>query len=240
VKFATSDSFFNGNIRVKQDPSGYRFSLDAVLLAHHIKPRAGQRVLDLGTGCGIIALILAYRNPAIKVCGIEVQKELYELAVSNVQANGLQDRISIVCKDMKLLTADIISGLVDIVVCNPPYRKAATGRINPDPQRAVARHEIMTTLRDVILTAGRMLRIAGRFVTIHTAERMVELLVQMKSNRIEPKVIRTIHSTEHAEAKMVLVEGVKQGVAGATIQAPLVLYDKDGEYSREVRQMFEP
>ena len=240
MKEVSSDSFFNGRVRIRQNQSGYRFSIDAVLLAYHARPRPADRVLDLGTGCGIIPLIMALRNPGIQVYGIEVQKELSDLAAVNVRENHMQERISILCKDMQALKSDMIAGLVDLVVCNPPYRKSNSGRINPDHQRAVARHEIKASLFDVILTARRLLRPAGRFVVIYTAERTAELLTQMRADRIEPKMLRCIHSHRHSAAKLILVAGVKDGRPGTRIEPPLILYDHTGDYTPEVAQMFEP
>lgn len=240
MKEVSSDSFFNGRIRIRQNQSGYRFSIDAVLLAYHARPRPADRVLDLGTGCGIIPLIMAFRNPGIQVYGIEVQEDLSDLAAVNVRENRMQERITILCKDMQALKADMIAGRVDLVVCNPPYRKSNSGRLNPDHQRAVARHEIRASLLDVILTAQRLLRAAGRFVVIYTAERTAELLTQMRADRIEPKMLRCIHSDRHSEAKLVLVEGVKGGRPGIRIEPPLILYDHTGAYTPEVTRMFEP
>jgi tRNA1Val (adenine37-N6)-methyltransferase len=238
MKAPTSDSFFNGQIRIRQDQCGYRFSIDAVILAYHVRPRPGDKVLDLGTGCGIIPLILAFRHPQIMVYGIEVQKELSALASFNVKDNHMEEHITILCEDMKLLKSEKISGLVDLVVCNPPYRRSNSGRINPDHQRAVARHEIKAALSDVIACAKRMLRTAGRFVTIYTAERTAELLAQMQSRRIEPKILRAIHSSRHSDAKMILVEGIRGGAPGMRIESPLILYDEEGNYTKEVKQMF--
>lgn len=240
MKELTSDSFFNGAIRIRQDRSGYRFSIDAVLLAHHARPRPGDRVLDLGTGCGIIPLIMAYRHPQITVYGVEVQKVLSDLARFNVSDNHMAERITILCKDMKSLKSSMMSGLVDLVVSNPPYRRSNSGRLNPDYQRAVARHEITATLFDLIATARRMLRTAGRFVTIYTAERTAELLAQMRTARIEPKILRSIHSNRQSEAKLIVVEGIKGGSSGIRIESPLILYDEVGNYTQEVKQMFAP
>ena len=154
----TTDPFFNGQIQVKQRRGGYRFSIDAVVLANHAVSRPGEKVLDLGTGCGIIPLILAYRNPDIRVYGIEIQEELAQLAASNVSANHMQNRITVLCRDMRDLKPHMIGGPVDVIVCNPPYRKPNSGRLNPDAQRAVARHEIKVNLINVLQAARRMLR----------------------------------------------------------------------------------
>lgn len=236
----TADTFFNGKLRIKQDPAGYRFSIDAVLLAFHTKPRSDERVLDLGTGCGIIPLILAYRHPDITAFGVEIQDELARMATSNVNANKLQDQISVLCRDMRELKPDLIGGPVDLVVCNPPYHTPNSGRLNPDPQRAIARHELKVNLNDVLQTAKRMLRTAGRFVTIYTAERIAELFIQMRSHGIEPKFMRTIHAQLAAEAKLILVAGTKGAQPGIRVDPPLIIYDSSGAYSQEVQGMFMP
>ena len=234
----TTDTLFNGCIQVKQNRYGYRFSIDAVLIANQTRPHPGDTVLDLGTGCGIIPLILAYRHPKIKVHGIEVQEDLAAIAALNVEENRMGDRIVIHCGDMKTLKHDMISGPVDLVVSNPPYRRVESGRINPDQQRAVARHEIKATLYDVVETARRMLRASGRFVTIYLAERMTDILTQMRSAGIEPQYLRMIHSRRHTDAKLILVEGKKGGHPGLKIGPPLIIYRNDGSYSNEVQEMF--
>ena len=236
----TTDTFFGGKLHIKQQASGYRFSLDAVLLACHAGPRADERLLDLGTGCGIIPLILTYRNSNIAAFGIEIQEDLAELAISNVKANHMQNRIAVLRQDMRDLKPDMIGGPVDLVVCNPPYRKPNSGRVNPDAQRAIARHELKVSLADVLQTARRMLRTAGRFVTIYTAERIVELLCQMRTEGVEPKFMRSIHSQLDTEAKLILVDGVKGARPGTRLGPPLIIYDTDGEYSKEVQGMFMP
>lgn len=240
MKQLTEDTFFDGRIRVKQSRHGYRFSIDAVIIAGHAAPRPGDRVIDLGTGCGIIPMILAYRYPEIEIYGVEVQEELAEIAALNVEENEMASRITIRCMDMKSLKHDMTSGPADLVVSNPPYRRAESGRINPDDQRAVARHEIKVTLPDVVETAGRMLNISGRFVTVYPAERMTDLLTHMRSANIEPKIVRMIHSELHTEAKLILVEGRKGGGPGTKVASPLIIYQKDGSYTDEVEKMFNP
>ena len=234
----TTDTFFNGRLQVKQHLSGYRFSIDAVLIAAHAGPRPGDTVLDLGTGCGIIAMMLAYRNPKIKVHGIEIQPKLAELAALNVAENSMNKQISIHCMDMKEVQLKMISGAADLVVSNPPFRKAEAGRINPNRQRAVARHEIKITLFDIVQTAHRLLRVAGRLVTVYPAERLTDILTQMRSAEIEPKFVRIIHSDKQAEARLILVEGNKGGRPGIKIGPPLIIYNPDGSYTDEVQDMF--
>jgi tRNA1Val (adenine37-N6)-methyltransferase len=236
----TTDAFFNGGIRIKQHRAGYRFSIDAVLLACFVKPRSDERIVDLGTGCGIIPLLLAFNHPTIKVCGIEVQKELADLAVVNVRENRMEHQINILCNDMKQVHQPMISGPADIVVSNPPYRKSYSGRINPNRQRAEARHEIRITLSDVVQIAGRLLRSSGKFVMIYSAERLTDVITQMRSGGIEPKILRIVHSHAHSEANLVLFGGIKGGRPGIKIAAPLVIYQENGNYTEEVQRMFLP
>lgn len=236
----TTDTFFGGRLFIKQEASGYRFSLDAVLLASHTGPLADERLLDLGTGCGIIPLILAYRNPTIAAFGVEIQEDLADLAISNVNANQMQNRITVLQKDMRDLRPDMIGGPVDLVVCNPPYRKPNAGRLNPDAQRAIARHEITVNLADLLRTARRMLRTDGRFAVVYTADRFVELLCQMRLEGIEPKFMRSIHSQPDSEAKLFLIDGVKGARPGVRVGPPLIIYAAKGDYSTEVQKMFLP
>ena len=240
MKPLTKDTFFNGRIKVKQDPCGYRFSIDSILLACHAKLRSGDKVVDLGTGCGIIPLILAYREPNLKIFGIELQKELADIASSNVEENHMGRTITILRKDLKELKNDMISGPVDLILSNPPYRKAESGRINPDIQRALARHEITVCLEDITKTVRRALRTAGRFISIYSAERITDLLTHLRTAGIEPKSLRMIHSGAKTEAKLVLVEGIKGGRPGVKIGSPLIIYDQKGAYTKEVEEMFLP
>lgn len=234
----TSDAFFDGQIRVRQPRTGYRFSIDAVLLGHLARPRPSDRVADLGTGCGIVALILAHRFPGIRLWGIELQPSLASLARRNVRENGLEDRISITEADLRTLRLQERQRPFDMVVSNPPYRRRRSGRINPDPQKAIARHEIESRLSDVVAAARRLLKRSGRLVIIYPAERSADLLVEMRAARIEPKSIRTIHSHIDAEAKLVLAEGAYGAGPGVKIEAPLAIYGPDGNYGPEVAAMF--
>ncbi len=237
----TTDAFFNGRITVKQNQTGYRFSIDAVLLAFYANPRPGDTIVDLGTGCGIIPLILAYRRPHTTIFGIELQNELAEIASLNVKENAMNDRIKILLSDMKDLKSDMVNGPVDLVVSNPPFRIINSGRINPNSQRAVARHEIKSTLSDMVETARRLLSVSGRLVTIYPAERITDVLTHMRSAGVEPKFLRTIHSACGTEAKRILVEGIKGGrPGGIKIGPPLIIYRPNGAYTDEVGKMFEP
>ena len=233
----TTDRFFNGKIIVKQHKTGYRFSIDAILLAAFANPGKGDRVMEVGTGCGIIPLLLAYRNKVLKIYGVEIQKALAELAVENVALNGLQDRIEIIPGDIKRLKFDRIHQPVDLMVSNPPYRSVDSGKINPDTQKARARHEISVTLPDILDAGRRFLKISGRLVIIYPAERAVDLIKGMREFGIEPKFIQMIYSYENAPAKFVIIEGIKGGGAEVKIAPPLYIYNADGTYTAAVEKM---
>jgi len=234
----TTDAFFDGRLNVKQQKTGYRFSLDAIVLASHISPQEKDRILDLGAGCGIISLILTYKHKSLCIYGVEVQEALAEIARINIEEKHMSDRVDIICKDMKKIKPKDIGGPVHIVVSNPPYRKVDAGRINPDPQKAMAKHEISVQLDDVIQIAKRMLYPHGRFVMVYAAERLTDILMGMRYAGIEPKYFRMIHPDIHSSAKLILVEGVKGGNAGIKNGPPLILYNNDGTYTDDVKNMF--
>jgi tRNA1Val (adenine37-N6)-methyltransferase len=235
----TTDTFFGGQIQVRQPRAGYRFSIDAVLLANLASVGLRERVLELGTGCGIVSLILAHRFSTVSIQAIELQPQLVELARENVRANELQHRITILETDLRRTTAEEAHGPFDLVVCNPPYRRNRSGRINPDPQKAIARHEIEARLADVVSAARRLLKRSGRLAVIYPAERTADLVWEMRAVRIEPKTIRPIHSRSGEAAKLVYVEGVYGGGPGLAIASPLMIYGPDGNYSPEVEAMMQ-
>jgi len=234
----TQDSLFNGRLRLKQHRSGYRYSIDAVILASCVHPKPGETVVDLGTGCGVIPLILAFRYPGLRIWGIELQASMAAVAQENVRDNNLTSAVTVVCADMRNVRPASVGAPVDIVVSNPPYRSGRSGRVNPDMQRALARHEIAVTLPDVIRASRRLLKTGGRLIMIYTAVRSAELLCQMRAERIEPKRLRSIHSSERHAASLVLVEGIREGGPGLTIAPPLMIYAGDGSYTPEVQAMF--
>jgi tRNA1Val (adenine37-N6)-methyltransferase len=234
----TQDSFFNGRLRLKQHRSGYRYSIDAVILASCVHPKPGETVVDLGTGCGVIPLILAFRHPGLRIWGIELQASMAAVAQENVRDNNLTSAVTVVCADMRNVRPASVGAPVDIVVSNPPYRSGRSGRVNPDMQRALARHEIAVTLPDVIRASRRLLKTGGRLIMIYTAVRSAELLCQMRAERIEPKRLRSIHSSEQHDASLVLVEGTREGGPGLAIAPPLMIYAGEGSYTPEVQAMF--
>lgn len=215
----TLDEFMGGRLRVIQSGRGYRFSSDAVLLAEFVSTRAGDLVVDLGTGCGIIPLLLLLTRPLRHAVGLEIQPDLAGQAFRNARLNGLAHRMSVIQGDLR--HPPIAPFSADVVICNPPYRQPATGRINPNLQRAIARHELLASLDDILGASRRLLREGGRLAVIYAAVRLVDLLIRMRGFGLEPKRIRLIHPAPEAEAKLVLVEASAGGRRGIRILPPL-------------------
>ncbi|NVM57111.1 MAG: tRNA1(Val) (adenine(37)-N6)-methyltransferase [Desulfobacterales bacterium] len=233
----TTDTLFQGRLKILQIEKGYRFSIDAVILAHHIRLKDTDVAVDLGTGCGIIPLILAHQSPSARLYGIEIQKDLAELASRNVQVNHMEDRITIAHADMKDLASYLEPGVADVVFSNPPYRKLLSGRISPEPERAVARHEIKASLSDVVSVAEKLLKPSGRLVVIYPAERAADLIVKMRAFKLEPKRLRLVHSRQRSEAELIVAEGLKHGKPGVKVEPPLIIHKTDGSYTDEAKEM---
>ena len=236
----TADSIFNGRISVKQAAKGYRFSIDAVIVAHQVRPRPGDALVDLGTGCGIIPLILAFRHPQTRIQGIEIQPELADIARINVSENRMQSCIQIHRMDLRALDHHVLSSPVDIVTANPPFRKQRSGRVNPNRQSAVARHEILATLMDYTTAANRLLRTGGKFILVYAAGRLADLMCELRAAGIEPKGCRMVHSRKGEPARLVLLESVKGARPGVDVLPPLFIYNDDQTYCGEIEQMLAP
>lgn len=214
----TLDEFMEGRLRVIQSRRGYRFSSDAVLLAEFVSTRAGDLVVDLGTGCGIIPLVLLLTRPIRHAVGLEIQPDLAGQAFRNALLNGLTHRMSVIQGDLR--HPPIAPFSADVVVCNPPYRQTSTGRVNPDLQRAIARHEVLASLDDILGASRRVLKAGGRLAVIYAAVRLVDLLIRMRGFGLEPKRIKLIHPAPESDAKLVLVEASAGGRRGVKILPP--------------------
>ncbi len=235
----TLDTLYEGRLKILQNKKGYRFSIDALLLAHFARPRPGERVIDLGTGCGIIPAILAFARCTEKIVGVEVQPSLADLARRNMIMNRLASRVKIWEKDMKSLSEKKWRGAFDLVISNPPYRQVGSGRINPREEKALARHEIRTTLGDLLRVAHFILKDKGRLVMIYPAFRTADLIEEMARLRLEPKRLQFVHSRRDEEARLVMVEGLKGGGSQVRVLPPLFLYDGDA-YTAAAKKLFLP
>ncbi len=220
------DPFMDGRLKLIQSMDGYRFSIDAVFLSEFVTIKSGEQVVDLGTGCGVIPLILLLTKPAGHVFGIEIQQELAWQAARNAVINGFKDKMDVILGDIR--HPSIFNNSADVVTCNPPYRKAKSGRINPDMRRAIAKHELLVSIDAVLYAAKNILRTKGRLAMIYPAERLVDLLVRMRRYNLEPKRLRINYPNFKADAKLALIEASLGGRPGLEILPPLI---GQGEYS---------
>lgn len=236
----TADQLSLGNLQLIQAENGYRFSLDPVLLSRFVEVKNSATVVDLGTGSGIIPLLLAKLSSAPELIGVELQASLAERAQRNVELNGLQERVRIVHGDLRQIRQLLPVASVDLVVSNPPYRQVGSGRISPTDERAMARHELAGGLTDFVSAAAWLLKNGGRFALIYLVERLPELLAQLLASGIEPKRLRMIYPRQRESAKMVLVEGRKAGRPGLVVEKPLYIYGGEGrDYTAEVLAMYQ-
>ncbi|WPD21145.1 MAG: tRNA1(Val) (adenine(37)-N6)-methyltransferase [Candidatus Electrothrix scaldis] len=236
----TDDTLFNGRLICRQHRDGYRFSLDAVLLAHFCQPASRDRVLDLGTGCGVIGLVLSYRHPDIQLTGLELQPALAALAQSNVQINNLQDRFTVVPGDLRTVKQHFQAESFELVLSNPPYHKVGCGRLSEADERALARHELTADPESVIAAAAFAVKNRGTVACIYPAERLATVTAAMMKKRLIPKRIQPVYSyPEDNRARLVMIEAMKNGGEGVRLLPPLYIYQyPNGPYSAEVKKMY--
>ena len=268
------DDLQRGGLRIIQDPSLFCFGMDAVLLSAYVRIKKARRGLDMGTGNGIIPLLLSDRTDCASLTGLEIQPESAGLAVRSIALNGLQDRVHIVQGDIREADRIFAPASFDLITCNPPYRAVGSGRITgttsgltrrpagtagdvsglkpvqkggietgsgipgePDP-RAIARHEILCTLDDVVRAASRLLRPGGHFYMVHRPMRLPEILTKLCAAGLEPKRMRLVYPHADKEPNMVLLDCVRGGAPELRVEPPLIVYEKDGTYTPELKQIY--
>lgn len=222
------DALVSGGLRIVQSVKGFRHSMDAILLAQFAAPRPTDRVLDLGCGNGAIALMLAHRYPLLRVVGLEIQPALASRALRGAQLNGLHDRVEIVEGDLRRVEALLPPAGFDLVLCNPPYREVGRGRLSHDPETRQAKHEMSATLQEVIAAIRYALAPKGRACLIYHGSRLADLLTRLRAERLEPKLLRPVHSFPGADAELILVEARREGRPGLRMLAPLFVYQTRG------------
>ncbi|WP_417914716.1 tRNA1(Val) (adenine(37)-N6)-methyltransferase [Candidatus Electronema sp. JM] len=236
----SEDTLFNGRLICRQHREGYRFSVDAVLLAHFCQPARQDSVLDLGCGCGVIGLILCHRHPELRLTGLEVQPALAALAQSNAEANQLGHRFAVRQGDLRQISDHVQAESFDLVVSNPPYYRAGSGRISHEDERAVARHELRADPDSVLAAAAFAVRNRGAVCCIYPAERLAAVLAAMLRSRLMPKRLLPVHSCpEDQQARLVLIEAMKNGGEGLRLLPPLFLQQRrNGPDSPELERMY--
>lgn len=216
------------NVRILQKKKGHRFTTDSILLARLSTPKKYAKVLELGTGSGIVAIILSKRIPSLRITAVEIQEEMAKLTERNVIMNNMESNISVINRDIKELPSILPSAHFDYIVTNPPYRQPTSGRTSPDKKRAVSNHEFSVTIDDIMKVSRHLLKVRGRISLIYTAGRLADLFSAMRRYRIEPKEMRCILTKENGGIRLVWVEGVREGKPGLNISCePLAKSEDD-------------
>ncbi len=224
-------------LKIIQNPKGFCFGIDAVLLANHVKLKPADRVVDLGTGTGIIPLLLAGKSRTCTFQGLELQEAVCNMAKRSVALNHLQERIEILQGDIKGAADLFPKSVYDVVTANPPYMHSK-GLINPGDAKAVSRHEVACDLEDVVRAASLLLRTHGRFYMIHRPNRMVDIMYLMRKFSLEPKVLTMIQPKRDKAPNLLIVEGKKGAKVELKINRPLIIYEDDGTYTKETLALY--
>lgn len=224
-------------LRLIQNPDGFCFGIDAVLLANFSKVKRGSKVVDLGTGTGIIPVLISGKSRADKIIGVEIQEEVAEMATRSVKLNDLEDRVSILNEDLNNITSLIGKNTVDVVVSNPPYMHSK-GIINENDKKAISRHGIMCDLEDIFRVAKDILKLNGKLYMINRTLRLVDMMVYARNHNLEPKTMKFVHSKIGKAPKLVLVEFVKCAKPEVKVLEPLYIYKEDGSYTDQTLAIY--
>lgn len=226
-------------LKLIQRPDVFRFGTDSVLLADFARPRKGERAVDLGCGTGAIALLMAGHQPAMQVAAVELQPEVADMARRSVALNALEDRVSVICADMRQVWRQLGAGRWSLAVCNPPYGRSGAALESRSETARIARHEGDLTPEHIARAAAMLLKNGGRFCAIYPAPRAYELMRAMDGAGIAPKRVRTVHGVEGRAPKFVLLEGVRQGGEGLHWLPPLALRREDGAFTEEWHRIYD-
>lgn len=232
------DDLQRNGYRIIQSAHRFCFGMDAVLLSGFAHVKSGEQVLDLGTGTGIIPILLEAKTPGKHFTGLEIQEESADMARRSVLLNGLKDKVEIVTGDIKDASTLFGASSFDVVTTNPPYMIGQHGLQNADKAKTIARHEILCTLEDVIAQSAKLLKPRGRFYMVHRPFRLVEIFCLMHQYGIEPKRLKMVHPFVDKEPNMVLIEGLRGGNARLTVEKPIIVFKEPGVYAEEITEIY--
>ena len=232
------DELQRNGYRIIQNPEKFCFGMDAVLLSGFARAKEGDKVLDLGTGTGIIPILMEAKTKAFHLTGLEIQEESADIARRSVALNGMEERIRIVQGDIKESGTLFGAASFDVVTCNPPYMIGQHGLTNPEAPKAIARHEILCTLEDVIGQTAKLLCPGGNFFLVHRPFRLAEIMVLLCRYKLEPKRMRLVYPFADKEPNMVLIEAKRGGKPRMTVEKPLIVYKEPGIYMPEIYEIY--
>lgn len=232
------DDLQRNGYRIIQRTDGFCFGMDAVLLSGFAMVKKGERALDLGTGTGIIPILLEAKTEGEHFSALEIQREVADMARRSVSLNGLEEKIQIVEGDIREASQIFGAASFDVVTSNPPYMNDAHGLKNPDLPKAIARHEVLCTLDDVVREASRVLKTGGRFYMVHRPHRLAEIITVLRGYKLEPKRMKMVHPFADRDANMVLIEAVKGGGVFLKMEAPVIVFKEPGFYADEIRDVY--
>ena len=232
------DELQRNGYRIIQDPGRFCFGMDAVLLSGFARAKEGDSVLDLGTGTGIIPILMEAKTRASRFFALEIQEESADMARRSVALNGLEKKIQVVTGDIKEADKYFNASSFDVITCNPPYMIGKHGLVNPDAPKAIARHEILCTLEDVIRQAAFLLKPGGSFYLVHRPFRLAEILSLLVAAKLEPKRMRLVYPYVDKEPNMVLLQAVRGGKSRMTVEKPLIIFEKPGVYTKEIHEVY--
>jgi len=232
------DDLQRNGYQIIQNRDGFCFGMDAVLLSGFAKVKPEEKAIDLGTGTGIIPILLEAKNQGMHYTGLEIQEEVADMAARSVALNHLEDKITIVRGDIKEASRLFGAASFDVVTSNPPYMNDAHGLKNLDLPKAISRHEVLCTLEDVAREAAKLLRPGGRFYLVHRPHRLIEIITALKSVGMEPKRMKMVHPFVDKEANMVLIEAVRGGRSMIKVEAPVIVYKEPGVYTDEIYTIY--
>jgi tRNA1Val (adenine37-N6)-methyltransferase len=232
------DDLQRNGLRIIQDPERFCFGMDAVLLSGFANAKEGDRVLDLGTGTGIIPILMSAKTRARELIGLEIQEESADMARRSVRLNDLEDKVKIVQGDIKEAGQIFDAASFDVVTSNPPYMINSHGLQNPDAPKAIARHEVCCSLENVVAAAAKCLRSGGKFYMVHRPFRLAEIMVVMHEYKLEPKRMQLVYPFVDKEPSMVLIEGARGGKSRITVEKPLIIYEAPGIYTPEIYDIY--
>ena len=232
------DDLQRNGLKIIQKTDGFCFGMDAVLLSGFASVKPGERALDLGTGTGIIPLLLSAKTKGDHFTGLEIQTEIMKMAQRSVALNGLEKKIDIIQGDIKEASRIFGAASFDVVTSNPPYMNDAHGLKNPGDVKAISRHEVLCTLEDVVREGTKALKPGGRFYMVHRPHRLAEIITVMRQYKLEPKRMKFVHPFADKDANMVLIEAVRGGGAWMKVEAPVIVYKEPGVYTDEIYSIY--